>query len=164
KPATPPDSPPRSGDPTRRAMPPSANIFSSPTPWTREKKTGVRKTPKAVTPIMPQKTATPSDLRISAPAPVAMTRGTTPRMKGRQGQEDADDGEREDVDGGVAGPDLHEHHLGELRPHRDRQRLARDALDVLDDPAAADARGEVAVDRRRRVQVVARGEDRAAHL
>ena len=42
---------------------------------------GVRKIPKNVTPSMPLKTATPSERRISAPAPVAITRGTTPRMK-----------------------------------------------------------------------------------
>ena len=45
-----------------------------------KKNTGVRKTPKAVTPIMPANTAVPRVRRISAPAPPAMTSGTTPRM------------------------------------------------------------------------------------
>ena len=36
-----------------------------------------------VTPSMPLKTAMPSVLRISAPAPLARTRGTTPRMKAK---------------------------------------------------------------------------------
>ena len=40
--------------------------------------------PKSVTPIMPLKTAVPSDCRISAPAPVAITSGTTPRMKAKE--------------------------------------------------------------------------------
>ena len=37
--------------------------------------------PKSVTPSMPLNTAMPSDRRISAPAPDAITSGTTPRMK-----------------------------------------------------------------------------------
>src|SRR3954465_13322984 len=36
--------------------------------------------PKAVTPSIPLKTASPRARRISAPAPRAMTSGTTPRM------------------------------------------------------------------------------------
>ena len=40
--------------------------------------------PKSVTPIMPLKTAVPSDCRISEPAPLASTRGTTPRMKANE--------------------------------------------------------------------------------
>ena len=39
--------------------------------------------PNAVTPSMPKNTAVPSDCRISAPAPVAITSGTTPRMKAK---------------------------------------------------------------------------------
>ena len=39
--------------------------------------------PKAVTPIMPLKTAVPSERRISAPAPSASTSGTTPRMNAK---------------------------------------------------------------------------------
>ena len=46
-----------------------------------KKKTGVRKMPNSVTPSIPLKTAVPSDLRISAPAPDAVNSGTTPRMK-----------------------------------------------------------------------------------
>ncbi len=40
--------------------------------------------PKSVTPNMPLKTAVPSERRISAPAPVAITSGTTPRMKAKE--------------------------------------------------------------------------------
>src|SRR4051812_26254567 len=40
--------------------------------------------PKTVTPSMPLKTAVPSATRISAPAPAARTRGTTPRMKANE--------------------------------------------------------------------------------
>ena len=40
--------------------------------------------PKRVTPSIPANTAMPSDRRISAPAPVATTRGTTPRMNANQ--------------------------------------------------------------------------------
>ena len=40
--------------------------------------------PKIVTPSMPLKTAVPSDRRISAPAPCAITSGTTPRMKANE--------------------------------------------------------------------------------
>ena len=36
-----------------------------------------------VTPSMPQNTAVPSDWRISAPAPVAIISGSTPRMKAK---------------------------------------------------------------------------------
>src|SRR5713226_6539985 len=39
--------------------------------------------PKMVTPNMPLKTAMPRVLRISAPAPLARTSGTTPRMKAK---------------------------------------------------------------------------------
>ena len=37
-----------------------------------------------MTPSMPLKTAVPSERRISAPAPVATTSGTTPRMKAKE--------------------------------------------------------------------------------
>ena len=40
--------------------------------------------PNSVTPTMPLNTAVPSARRISAPAPVAMTSGTTPRMKANE--------------------------------------------------------------------------------
>src|SRR5579872_6334416 len=40
--------------------------------------------PNSVTPIMPLNTAVPSERRISAPAPVARTSGTTPRMKAKE--------------------------------------------------------------------------------
>ena len=40
--------------------------------------------PNSVTPIMPLNTAVPSDRRISAPAPVATIRGTTPMMKANE--------------------------------------------------------------------------------
>src|SRR5438552_1848495 len=40
--------------------------------------------PKSVTPIMPAKTAVPSVCRISAPAPRASTKGSTPRMKANE--------------------------------------------------------------------------------
>jgi hypothetical protein len=45
------------------------------------KNIGVRKMPNSVTPSIPLNTAVPSERRISAPAPVAITSGTTPRMK-----------------------------------------------------------------------------------
>src|SRR5260221_255812 len=47
------------------------------------KNTGVRKRPKKLTPSIPEKTATPIACRISAPAPDAKTRGTTPMMKAK---------------------------------------------------------------------------------
>ena len=167
--------------------------------------------PNSVTPSMPLNTAVPSERRISAPAPTAMTSGTTPKMKAndvirigrsrsrdassvasterlpflvqllgelddqdgvlarqadqhhqadlhedvdvavreqhagdgteqaqrhdqddrqrqrpafvqrRQGQEDADHGQGEDVHRRVARPDLHEHQLRPLRLHGERQ-------------------------------------------
>ena len=40
--------------------------------------------PNSVTPNMPAKTAVPSDQRISAPAPVATTIGSTPRMNAKE--------------------------------------------------------------------------------
>ena len=40
--------------------------------------------PNSVTPSMPLNTAVPSERRISAPAPVATTSGTTPRMKANE--------------------------------------------------------------------------------
>ena len=49
--------------------------------WMTKKKTGVRNRPKTVTPSMPLKTAVPNARRISAPAPLATTKGTTPKMK-----------------------------------------------------------------------------------
>ncbi len=44
---------------------------------------GVKIRPKKVTPSMPLKTVTPSGTRISAPAPLATARGTTPRIKAK---------------------------------------------------------------------------------
>jgi hypothetical protein len=46
-----------------------------------EKKTGVRKMPNKVTPIIPLKTAVPSACRSSAPGPLATTKGNTPSVK-----------------------------------------------------------------------------------
>ncbi len=45
---------------------------------------GVRKIPHTVTPSIPEKTAVPNDRRISAPAPVATTKGKTPRMNANE--------------------------------------------------------------------------------
>src|ERR1700757_1939137 len=45
-----------------------------------EKKIGVRKIPKNVTPIIPLKTAVPRAWRISAPAPFAIVNGNTPSV------------------------------------------------------------------------------------
>ncbi|SRR6266540_1480292 len=42
---------------------------------------GVNSSPNRVTPIIPAKTAVPSDCRISAPAPTATVSGRTPKMK-----------------------------------------------------------------------------------
>jgi len=44
----------------------------------------VNSNPKSVTPSIPKNTAVPSAWRISAPAPVANTKGTTPRMKAKE--------------------------------------------------------------------------------
>ena len=55
----------------------------SPSPSITMKKTGVKKMPNSVTPNMPLKTAVPSARRISAPAPLATTSGTTPRIKAK---------------------------------------------------------------------------------
>src|ERR1700722_4811250 len=52
--------------------------------WISTKKTGVKNMPKSVTPSIPLKTAIPSDRRISAPAPEASTKGTTPSMKANE--------------------------------------------------------------------------------
>src|SRR5262249_56996498 len=45
-----------------------------------KKNTGVRKTPNAVTPLMPLSTDVPIERHISAPAPAASTHDTTPTM------------------------------------------------------------------------------------
>ena len=44
----------------------------------------MKNSPKTVTPSIPLNTATPSATRISAPAPLASTSGTTPRMKAKE--------------------------------------------------------------------------------
>jgi hypothetical protein len=49
-----------------------------------EKKTGVRKIPKKVTPIIPANIAVHRAWSISAPAPFAITSGNTPRMKAKE--------------------------------------------------------------------------------
>ena len=82
KPTARPNRPPRSHDATFRTRRP-LNQRLSPNPWMTKKNTGVRKTPNRVTPIMPLNTAVPSERRISDPAPVARTSGTTPRMKAK---------------------------------------------------------------------------------
>jgi len=48
------------------------------------KNTGVKKIPNKVTPSIPKKTAVPRVRRISAPAPSAMTSGSTPRMNAKE--------------------------------------------------------------------------------
>src|SRR5207237_520444 len=58
----------------RRRVRPRGGVPPPSQPSTK-KNTGVRKTPKAVTPSIPQNTAVPSDRRISAPAAVASTSG-----------------------------------------------------------------------------------------
>ena len=45
--------------------------------------TGIRQTPRMVAISMPANTAMPITLRPSAPAPVAVSRGVTPRMKAK---------------------------------------------------------------------------------
>ena len=118
-----------------------------------EEETGVSRTPKSVTPSMPLKTAVPSDQRISAPAPVAITIGTTPRMKaneviriGRRRSRQASvvaskrfallaqlPGELDDQDGVLASqpdqhhePDLHEDVHGDM-PQQDADQGAQQA-------------------------------------
>src|SRR5262249_13748031 len=51
--------------------------------WITQKNTGVKKMPNSVTPSIPLNTANPSDRRISAPAPLAIATGTTPRMNAK---------------------------------------------------------------------------------
>ncbi len=53
-----------------------------------EKKTGVRKIPKSVTPTMPLNTAIPSDRRISEPAPEATTSGNHADDESERGHQD----------------------------------------------------------------------------
>jgi hypothetical protein len=48
------------------------------------KKDGTNSTARQVEAIMPLKTLTPSKMRALAPAPVAVTSGTTPRMKAKE--------------------------------------------------------------------------------
>ncbi len=79
----------------------------------------------------------------------------------RQGQEDEDDRQSEDVKGGVAGADLHEHQLCPLRPHTGRQGLLRQCVGVGDSLSRRYAGGDHAGDRGCRVEVVARHQDRA---
>ena len=98
--------------------------------------------PKSVTPSMPLKTAVPSERRISAPAPVAITSGTTPRMKAKRGHEDRPQPQPRGLHRGlVAGPALlvqvpgelddqdrvlagqpHQHHQADLHEDVDRRR------------------------------------------
>jgi hypothetical protein len=49
-----------------------------------EKKTGVKKIPNKVTPIIPLNTAVPTACRISAPGPLAMTKGSTPSVNANE--------------------------------------------------------------------------------
>ena len=49
-----------------------------------EKKTGVKKMPNKVTPIIPLNTAVPSACRISAPGPLATTKGNTPSVNANE--------------------------------------------------------------------------------
>ena len=49
-----------------------------------DRRPGVRKMPKRVTPNMPLKTAVPRVRRISAPAPTETIRGMTPKMKAKE--------------------------------------------------------------------------------
>src|SRR5262245_19238778 len=51
--------------------------------WTTTKNAGTNSTARQVEAIMPENTVMPIDLRALAPAPVASTSGTTPRMKAK---------------------------------------------------------------------------------
>src|SRR5512146_646094 len=51
---------------------------------TTTKKVGTNSTARQVEAIMPENTVMPIDLRALAPAPVAITSGTTPRMKANE--------------------------------------------------------------------------------
>src|SRR4029450_5807232 len=57
----------------------SASQFSN--RWITTKNAGTNSTARQVEAIMPENTVMPIDLRALAPAPVASTSGTTPRMK-----------------------------------------------------------------------------------
>jgi hypothetical protein len=64
-------------------MGPSGGAFLRPAPEsfsTSTKSIGTSRTPRMVAISMPENTATPMTFRASAPAPVARTSGTTPRM------------------------------------------------------------------------------------
>ena len=50
---------------------------------TTVKNSGVKNTPRTVAASIPPNTPVPSELRLPAPAPVAMTSGTTPRMNAK---------------------------------------------------------------------------------
>src|SRR5881398_561140 len=52
--------------------------------WITTKNAGTNKTARQVEAIMPENTVMPIDLRALAPAPVASTSGTTPRMKANE--------------------------------------------------------------------------------
>ena len=81
-----------------------------------------------------------------------------------EGQKDAHHGQGENIERGVAVADLHEHQLGPFGLHRQRQRLAGQAIDVGDHVAGADPGLQVAGDRGCRAGVVAVDENRPADL
>ncbi len=83
KPINSPTSPLSKVEPTHRVAA-AVNSRVSLKPMITEKKTGVRKIPKTVTPSMPLNTAIPSDRRISEPAPAATARGITPTMNANE--------------------------------------------------------------------------------
>ena len=83
KPPSSPTRPPAALEPIQRTDT-SPKMGVSPSPWMTKKKSGVRKIPNSVKPIMPLKTAVPSDRRISAPAPEATTSGNTPRINANE--------------------------------------------------------------------------------
>ena len=84
-------------------------------------------------------------------------------IQGGQRHEHADDGQQEHVDRGVARPDLHEHQLGPLALHRQRQALGRLRTDLVDRVARAHSL-DVAIERGGLEEVVAGHRDRAADL
>ncbi len=88
-------------------------------------------------------------------------------VQGRQGQKDEDHGQAEDVHRRVAGANLHQRQFGPFGLHRPGKRRPGHAVDRLNRLAGAESGIDAAVDRRGRIEVVARdhhGPIDAAHV
>src|SRR3954468_14625389 len=75
---------PASGAATGRTSLPLRCRRHSSNRWITTKKHGTKTTARQVDASIPVATVIPNDLRALAPAPVAMTSGTTPRMKANE--------------------------------------------------------------------------------